>query len=104
MFSFVSDVRRRLVDMAVEWPFDDGDPVFRVPLNPGGETGLPELTYQWSPEPAKPLLAEGATMGHFVIWTGKPGPAHIATAVAIVDDEGHIIVDTGEFTDCTVVD
>ena len=65
---------------------------------------ITDLVYEYNPEPEKPWFSEGATDGWLVLSDGRPGPAKIAKAVVIADDEGQIIVDNGEFEDCEVVD
>lgn len=59
----------------------------------------------YDPKPAKPLVEEGVTVGHQVIWTGRPGPAQIRPVAVLVDAGGNVILEpTGEWRDTNVVD
>ena len=64
-----------------------------------------DMRFSYDPEPARePRMKPGATIGYVVMWSGKPGPAKAAKAVAFTDDDGDGFIDVGEFEDIEVTD
>lgn len=66
---------------------------------------MPPLVYHYDPTPVTPKHEAGVTQGWIVLWSGKPGPAVVAPAAMLIDDEGVVnVVQTGEAYDTEVVD
>lgn len=67
-------------------------------------SGDEHWTFSYDPtEASRPLLEEGVTRGWVVVHNGI-GPARCMEVVSLVDQEGGVIVSTGEWQDVTVVD
>lgn len=92
---------------------DDEFERFRLPI-PVAESTIGELLAEidsfGTPTPALAYEPEGdpepgVTSGHLVIWAGVPGPALMAGAALLVDEDGqaHVVL-TSEFAPTTVVD
>lgn len=66
------------------------------------------LVFHYDPSPAPDSIfgdAPGVTRGYRYVWSGEPGPALVQTVAAIVGEDGEVVlVPTGEFEECTVVD
>lgn len=63
-------------------------------------------TFIYDPgEAGDQFFKPGATTGYVVLWSGEPGPAHVAAAVAFADEDGQSFVEqTSEFEPTTIVE
>lgn len=63
------------------------------------------MTFHYYPAKMEPLIKEGTTTGWQVLWSGEPGPAKVRKVLALVDDEGMVVLEPlDEWVDTTVVD
>ena len=61
--------------------------------------------FYYDPKPPRPLFEEGVTVGHEVMWSGKPGPAMMRPVAMLVDGDGNTVLEpTGEWRETNVVD
>jgi hypothetical protein len=64
-----------------------------------------DLVYRYDPTPALGPGSAGVTKGYIYLWSGEPGPAQVAPAHLLQDDDGSwTLVGDWEWEPCTVVD